>query len=920
MAQQERSTKIPRTQTQPYHYIYTDRNGAPLIRVVKRYIKHGTDKKIWQEHWQGQHWVPGYGTVKTEEIPIYPYGQVLEAIASGNTIIHAEGEGVVDALWSQGIPAFCTIGGTAHTVSKTLEGIKPNPEGLVRLKPALADLGNAPIVLAPDRDLPGVLHMELTGKQLNVVGWLYAYADSPLWQNLPTKHGLDLCDWIKDFNPTSQEILRLAQDKPIHRLPETPPVNSPPPQQLTASEVDAQLHELIKQDAKPSTVTWELNQLEKCSAYRISELRRLYQEKVAETEVEENRHSNKQQLETLHSAKHTTLNLYKILPEPLAQGIYRLAGQLNLRAECYLIALLGGLSSLHHSDTRLILHQEWDFVVTPNLFCAIVSPSSQKKSPILKTMVQKPLQILQAQARQQHQQIKMQYQQRLEEYETLKYSHEDNAKQILTQQFPDGRPTEPRQKLYYFTHATGEGIAYQVQKYPDKPLLYLKDELAGIFKSFGEYKKGRGSEQEDLLSYYDGTGGTLLRAEGARADLDGLLLSLIGTIQPSILATLLKDFEDSNGNWARFMFVNQPLAASWMTTDGGQVLLSPMLAELYSTIDQLSVPATFKLNPKAFKRFTTAYNWLERQRIQEPRQAMRAVWGKCEGRIGKVALNLHKLWAAWNHQTPTEEIPLAIIDAAIDVTLFCARQVEALYGELEDPTALSSMLSKILEMSQLKSLLTAKDVQLSITAKHRPSSQQVRQWFKELAAMGLGETSGTGRSLKFSVTDAPHKSRQSRREVDETVDNSNPDSETDTANSRQSRRMFQMENSSITELNSDTENWENQSLVYPSTFESDSPSDNHFRSRHHRLPSSTLSTTDDNLASGTRTDLHPVAAERSPPEKLRLTLNAIVFDRWGNLHQMISATPSGFLTNQGANISIEDFRQGQYRFPTISRG
>lgn len=225
------------------------------------------------------------------------------------------------------------------------------------------------------------------------------------------------------------------------------------------------------------------------------------------------------------------------------------------------------------------------------------------------------------------------------------------------------------------------------------------------------------------------------------------------------------------------------------------------------------------------------------------------------------------------------------------------------------------MLSKILEMSQLKGLLTAKDVQLSITAKHRPSSQQVRQWFKELAAMGLGETSGTGRSLKFSVTDAPHKSRQSRRKVDETVDDSNPDSETDTANSRQSRRMFHRENSSITELNSDTENWENQSLVYPSTFESDSPSDNDFRSRHHRLPSSTLSTTNDNLASGTRTDLHPVAAERSPPEKLRLTLNAIVFDRWGNLHQMISATPSGFLTNQGANISIEDFRQGQYRFP-----
>jgi hypothetical protein len=47
--------------------------------------------------------------------------------------------------------------------------------------------------------------------------------------------------------------------------------------------------------------------------------------------------------------------------------------------------------------------------------------------------------------------------------------------------------------------------------------------------------------------------------------------------------------------------------------------------------------------------------------------------------------------------------------------------------------------------------IKASDVYLSITKKHRPSGETVRQWFGELVRMGKGEIKGNGRSLQFRV-------------------------------------------------------------------------------------------------------------------------------------------------------------------------
>lgn len=505
---------------------------------------------------------------------------------------------------------------------------------------------------------------------------------------------------------------------------------------ISPEELAVRLDGLIQEGLSGAKLTNRLNHLAEETGRHVIELRKQYSERLLEVEREEDREDTQSQVNALIDASKASIDLREVLPCSLAEPLLKLAGWLNLKPECYLTALLTTTSILHKAGTKIVLNKEWDFEVTPNLYSAIIAASSQKKSPIIKAICTKPLKQLQQEALKEYKQDLQLYQEELKEWEAT--NPEDRGQP----------PVKPERKIYFFTKTTGEGLTYQAARCPEQGMLYLTDELAGMLNAQNQYRGGKGSDKQDLLSYYDGSGDVVLRAEGIKSEVDFILLGLLGGIQPRIMQKLLDDCSDSDGGWARFMLVNQPNAASRMSSDGGKYDLSELLSDLYRKIDALP-PTEYCLSPKAFRLFCKAYNRLEELRASERLEGMQSVWGKSEGRIGKLAVNLHVIHAVMRGEIPSKEIPVEIVRIAINLTKFYAQQVQSLYTQFSDPDALAPQLVKVIELSRKKGWLKASDVYLSITKKSRPSGETVREWFSELVVMGKGKVRNQGRSLQF---------------------------------------------------------------------------------------------------------------------------------------------------------------------------
>ncbi|MBD2016161.1 DUF3987 domain-containing protein [Microcoleus sp. FACHB-53] len=550
-------------------------------------------------------------------------------------------------------------------------------------------------------------------------------------------------------------------------------IQLPSIQELTESQVKILVDEIIEKGLSGGELNTVLNGISHRTPWRIEQLYKLYYQKLQDIERIELRDNNREQLESLLDASNASLDLHDFLHPNLAKPLKHIASRLSLKPEVYLTALLITASSLHNPKTRIWLCKEDDFDQPAGLYGGIIAPSSQKKSPVLKAIAVKPLKVLDAEERENYKRKLCNYHRKMQEWEELSKEEKKDT----------DPPVAPERAVHYFTKTNGEGLDYQVPRQPDQGLLYLADELVSIINSQNQYRQGRGSDRQDLLSYYDGSNHLTLRADGVKSEFDTILLSILGGIQPKVMQSLLQNCEDSDGSWARFIFVHQPAVAGTLHADGGRIDLTELLVDVYRKIRALPT-VEYTLTPEAFKIFQSAYARYQQNRVNDPLLGMQAVWGKCEGRVGRLALNLHVINSLANGDVPTQEIGADTMRCAIALTNYYAMQVKALYTEFSDSDALAPHLAKVIEMSlkcrksKTEGWLKASDVYLAITKKHRPNPETVREWFTELVVMGKGEVRGSGRSLQFRAflpNDPPPKQQldEFRQELDKSS-NSQP--------------------------------------------------------------------------------------------------------------------------------------------------
>jgi hypothetical protein len=600
-------------------------------------------------------------------------------------------------------------------------------------------------VIVPDRDEPGINHAEGVHQHFPGALWLYPFPNSKAWQNLPKSKGLDIADWIEQHQITADDIRAAIGEKKVFNAPQAANVIRPPQFQVPQiSELGGEIETLLQSDLKKSQLQLKVSELAQKFRMTSADVWKIYREREQELEQEASQEDTRIGIDQLLASQAASVKLSEIFPESLATPIELLATRMNLKPECYALALISGVSRFLKNGSSTMLVEEWNRYRcrTHGYFGVMIAEASQMKTPVLNAMIADPLAAMRENNQKKFEAQKKAYEVEFEQWKNSK--DEDKGPP----------PDAPVEKFAYITKATWEGIAGMVGRAPTQGILWLCDELAGFFNSANQYRSGKGSDKEDLLECWSGNGAVIARAAGTTVNVGAVSLSIYGNIQPKVLAPFLGDGSDDNGTFARFDFVQQPPALTQITLGLSKIDINPMLQALYERVD--AIPVTeFALDEEARKLFVDYYNHCQRLRLNHPKQGMRAMLGKAAEKVGRVATILHCIHAAHLGGEVPQKIPASRVRAAIKWVEYTTQQALSINIEVCSPDALESNLAKIISLAERnEGTVTARDVLRIFDSKNRPTSQTVREWFGDLEALKYGEVTEKGRSIRFSLQKA----------------------------------------------------------------------------------------------------------------------------------------------------------------------
>ena len=700
------------------HYFYPNRAGQPLVKVTRVDQGNGS-KSFYQFHWQEQQWVKGLTPEIKAQVPIYRYGEVQKVMAEGKAIWMVEGEGCADALWEIGIPATTTLGGSKKYRS---------------YGDYSTDLKGAWLVLCPDRDRLGVEHMLAMVADYPDAQWCYPYPDSQWWNNLPAHGGLDIADWIADGASSEQILAAVGKQRNFEVT------SSSPPREMGLPELQQQMRTYLAAGPSELELTAQVIAWNRQTGLSSRDLWSLVRPIQANLEQVEERDDRAAAIGKLLEIGDDRLRLADYLQADLAEPLERIAAWIGATPGAMLTTLLPIAASLLRVGTELEIDAGMGFYVPPIVFAGIVAPSGSKKSPIQRQLL-RPLFRLQEEA-------DRQYAWEVGEYELALQAWEQNRGEDR-----GARPQKPKPREYHTADATREAIARIQAQQPDRGILVATDELAGLFKGQNQYRNGRGCDRESLLTAFDGSGLKVDRASGMRISISRTSLSITGTIQPDILRQMMGDFSDASGQWSRFLWCLLPLQPAPFPRNTVRYDIAERLCGVYQRLEQF-FPRCYRLNPMAKNQFADWYDRLDWLRLQETHPGLQAVYSKMQGYTGRLALILHCLNAAVDNRLPAEAVSNRTISAAIQLACWFMGQVKLLYAEGNGVEgALEPIYTKLIRLSRVRGWLKAKEVRNYERSFRKASSDAIRSHFRELEAMGYGQTRGVGNRLEWKAID-----------------------------------------------------------------------------------------------------------------------------------------------------------------------
>ncbi len=334
------------------------------------------------------------------------------------------------------------------------------------------------------------------------------------------------------------------------------------------------------------------------------------------------------------SGVNDTISISQLLPAGLAAALTTRTRYLPADDVARCMAFLVCVSGVVKLGTEVIASRAADYRVPLNLYGALVARSGAKKSPLSRLLVSKPTEAIRTDLARAH----------------------SRAMEDWTEQNkgvkPSERPDPPKPPYLSISDATAEALAQQLQVQEDRGLglLLHRDELAGLFGNLNQYRSGRGSDSEQLLEAYDGSGFRSLRVaavNGGRS-YSRCHLSIWGTIQPAVLQALVAD-GDASGLWARYLFIPLPELVVRLASEesdeeaDASEAAGALLARACDHVYRLP-RASLTLDGGAREAFMDYEAQCQGEALSATLPAEGALMGKAPGKVLRISALLHLLW------------------------------------------------------------------------------------------------------------------------------------------------------------------------------------------------------------------------------------------------------------------------------------
>ena len=338
------------------------------------------------------------------------------------------------------------------------------------------------------------------------------------------------------------------------------------------------------------------------------------------------------------------------LPEPLASLVREIAAAVDCDPAVAGVPMLPVLAAAIGTTARIELKVGYEQPAI--LWACVVAPVGSAKSAPFKYVVT-PTRETDRILRQETAELRRGYAAELEVHEAGLAAWRKGRASGRAETTPPDRPEPPASRRAVVGDATVEALA---EKLADNPrgLLLARDELSGWLGGLNRYRQGGSSSDEAFyLAAFEGESHSVDRRTGDRREIDVPVaaLSVVGTIQPGILRSLITMERRQNGLLARLLLTAPPgRPAMWTEAEvsfATRQAFADVIAKLYglqpeTDFDGKETPRIVRIAPAAKKLFVEWINRTAEEIAETHAEDLAGALSKLRHIAARIALVIHE--------------------------------------------------------------------------------------------------------------------------------------------------------------------------------------------------------------------------------------------------------------------------------------